>query len=86
MDDDAIRDRIEELEAEERDLRRDEQDAAEHGRDDKVAEDAERLAAIRGELAQSFDLLRRRQAARDGGQDPNSVSPRSPEEIDADLG
>ncbi|MEA2126747.1 MAG: hypothetical protein QOI80_3529 [Solirubrobacteraceae bacterium] len=73
MDDAGIRSRIETLEAEEQRLRHDEQDAAEHGRDDKVAEDASRLEAIRVELDQLWDLLRRRQAARDAGQNPDDV-------------
>jgi hypothetical protein len=86
MDDAEIRNRIEALEDEEKRLRHDEEDAADHDRDDIVAADADRLAAIKVELDQLWDLLRRRQAARDGGQDPDAVTPRDEGTVEGYLG
>ena len=79
MDDQQIQDRIEELEAEERRLRADEAAHASHtGRathDDQtlIAADAERLKDIKVELDRLWDLLRRRRALRDAGQDPDGA-------------
>ena len=78
MDDDQIQARIEALEDEERALRHDEQMAAEAGDDDKVAADRNRLAAIKVELDQLWDLLRQRRARRDAGLDPDQAEARDP--------
>ena len=73
MDDDDIRNRIEALEAEEKKLRAQEGAAAETGHDDLIAADAERLAKIRMQLDQLWDLLRQRKAKRDAGEDPETA-------------
>jgi hypothetical protein len=70
MDDEQIRARIEELEEEERRLRRDERDAAEREARDRLAADVERLSAVRVELDRLWDYLRQRRALRDAGADP----------------
>ena len=77
MDDDQIRNRIEALEVEERKLRAEEGAAAETDHQDVIARDAERLAAIRVELDQLWDLLRRREAARRAGKSPDEQQLRS---------
>lgn len=71
MDDATIRDRIEDLETEERRLRVNESVAASAGDDAQVATDARRLTKIAEELEGLWELLRRRQGARDGGEDPD---------------
>jgi hypothetical protein len=77
MDDEQIRNRIEGLEGEERKLRAEEGAAAETGHPEVIERDAERLAAIRVELDQLWDLLRRREAARRAGNDPDEQQMRS---------
>jgi hypothetical protein len=86
MDDEQIRARIEQLEEEERRLRSEEEEAGDVGRDDVLARDRERLAELKVELDQLWDLLRRRQAARDAGQDPDQVEPRDPGTVEGYLG
>jgi hypothetical protein len=86
MDDAQIQDRIEALEAEERELRRQEEAAAETGHDEVIAADAERLGHIRVELDQLWDLLRRRKAKRAAGEDPESAQMREPGSVQDDLG
>ena len=86
MPDDQIRDRIEALEAEEQRLRADEGNAAEAGRSDAIEADRQRLARIRVELDQLWDLLRQRQALRDAGQDPDEASLRDEGTVEGYLG
>ena len=86
MDDDHIRDRIEALEAEEKKLRAQEADAAETGHDDVIAADAQRLAEIRIQLDQLWDLLRQRKAKRNAGEDPESATLRDPGTVEDYLG
>ncbi|MDX6686615.1 MAG: hypothetical protein QOF26_2399 [Baekduia sp.] len=86
MDDDDIRTRIEALEVQERKLRAEEGEAAETGHDDVIAKDRERLAQIKVELDQLWDLLRRRQALRAAGQDPESARLRDPGTVENYLG
>jgi hypothetical protein len=86
MDDDQIRDRIEVLEVEEKKLRAEEGAAAETGHDDLIAADAERLAAIKVQLDQLWDLLRQRQAKRDAGEDPESAQLRDAGTVEDYLG
>ena len=76
MDDSEIRNRIESLEQEERDLRRDEQDAAAHAQDKVLADDRGRLEEIRLELDRLWDLLRQREALRESGGNPDDATPR----------
>ena len=86
MDDDQIRDRIEALEAEEKKLRAQEADAAETGHDDVIAADAKRLAEIRIQLDQLWDLLRQRKAKRAAGEDPDTATLRDQGTVEDYLG
>jgi hypothetical protein len=67
MDEQQIRDRIEQLEAEERTLRAEEGAAAETGHPEVIERDAQRLEQIRVELDELWDRLRRSEAARRAG-------------------
>ena len=86
MDDDQIRDRIEALETEEKQLRAEEGAAAETGHDDVIARDAARLAAIKVELDQLWDLLRQREAKRRAGEDPDTAQLRDQGTVEDYLG
>ncbi|MCW3001942.1 MAG: hypothetical protein JWQ20_1240 [Conexibacter sp.] len=86
MDDAQIRNRIEALEAEEQKLRSEEGAAAETGHDDLIAADAERLAHIRLQLDQLWDLLRQRKAKRDAGEDPETATLRDVGTVEDYLG
>ncbi|MET0600784.1 MAG: DUF2630 family protein [Baekduia sp.] len=86
MDDDEIRNRIERLEAEEQKLRAEEGAAAETGHDNLIKRDAERLAAIKVELDQLWDLLRQREAKRRAGEDPDTAQLRSAGTVEDYLG
>ena len=86
MDDVQIETRIDELEQEEKRLRKDEEASAEAGRSDAVGEDAGRLAAIKVELDQLWDLLRQRRALRNAGRDPDGAQLRDPGTVENYLG
>jgi hypothetical protein len=86
MEDAQIRDRIEALEDEERKLRSQEGAAAETGHDDLIAADAERLAHIRVQLDQLWDLLRQREAKRRAGEDPETAQLRDAGTVEDYLG
>ena len=86
LSDEQVQARIEELEQEERKLRRDEGEAAEADADEQVARDAQRLEAIRVELDQLWDYLRQRRALRDAGQDPDTAQVRDPGTVERYLG
>jgi hypothetical protein len=86
MDDAEIRERIESLEAEEQRLRHEEGEAGEHRRTDIVARDRERLAQIRIQLDQLWDLLRQREAKRRAGEDPDTATLRDPGTVEDYLG
>jgi hypothetical protein len=86
MDDAQIRARIEDLEAEERELRSEEGAAAETGHDEIIAQDAERLKQISVQLEQLWDLLRQREAQRRAGQDPDQGQPRDGGSAEGDRG
>jgi Protein of unknown function (DUF2630) len=86
VDDAEIRDRIEALEGEERRLRSQESEAAEVGRADVLAADRDRLARIKVELDQLWDLLRRRNALRAAGEDPDTAALRDPRTVEGYLG
>jgi len=86
MDDAQIQARIEELEQEERRLRRDEEASAEAGETATVGRDAERLAAIKIELDQLWDLLRQRRALREAGRNPDDARMRDAGTVERYLG
>jgi hypothetical protein len=86
MDDDKIRAQIETLEAEERKLRSEETEAADVGRDDVLATDGARLAKIKVELDQLWDLLHQRTALRDAGQNPDDAKMRAAGTVEGYLG
>lgn len=86
MDDAQIRDRIEALEAEERKLRTEEAAIAQTGHDDLIARDARRIAEIKVELDQQWDLLRQRAAKRRAGDDPDTAHLRDAGTVEKYLG
>ena len=59
---------------------------AEAGRTDAVGEDAGRLAAIKVELDQLWDLLRQRRALRDAGRNPDDARMRDAGTVERYLG
>ena len=86
MDDAQIQARIEALELEEKRLRRDEEAQAEAGHTDAVGVDAGRLAAIKIELDQLWDLLRQRRALRAAGRNPDDAKMRDSDTVERYLG
>jgi uncharacterized protein DUF2630 len=86
MSDEQAHARIEELEQEERRLRRDERDAADVVEGDRIAADAQRLEAVRIELDRLWDYLRQRRALRDAGQDPDGAQIRDARTVERYLG
>jgi hypothetical protein len=86
MNDEQIRNRIEQLEDEERKLRAEEGAAAETGHPEVIQRDADRLGQIRVELDQLWDLLRRREAAARAGKDPDEQQLRSEGTVEGYLG
>jgi hypothetical protein len=86
MDDAQIEARIDALEQEEKSLRRDEESQAERGRTDAVGADAGRLAAIKVELDQLWDLLRQRRALRSAGRNPDDAQLRDADTVERYLG
>ena len=86
MDDAQIEARIDALEQEEQRLRKDEETQAEQGRTDVVGEDAGRLAAIKVELDQLWDLLRQRRALRSAGRTPDDAQMRDADTVERYLG
>ena len=86
MDDAQIEARIDALEQEEQRLRKDEETQAEQGHTDVVGEDAGRLAAIKVELDQLWDLLRQRRALRSAGRDPDDAQMRDADTVERYLG
>jgi uncharacterized protein DUF2630 len=86
LTDEQVQARIEELEQEERRLRRDEREAAEIEEGNRVAADAQRLGAVRIELDQLWDYLRQRRALRAAGQDPDGAQMRDARTVERYLG
>jgi hypothetical protein len=86
LDDEQVQARIEELEQEQRRLRRDESEAADVEGQARVAADAERLEAVRIELDQLWDYLRQRRALRDAGQDPDGAEVRDAGTVERYIG
>lgn len=86
MDDRKIQDRIEQLEREEQQLRADEERLSGEPPGERLAGDRGRLEQIRRELDQLWDLLRRRRALRDAGQDPDTAQLRDQGTVEGYLG
>ena len=86
MDDAQIEARIDALEQEEQRLRKDEETQAEQGHTDVVGQDAGRLAAIKVELDQLWDLLRQRRALRSAGRNPDDAQRRDADTVERYLG
>ena len=86
MDDAQIEARIEALEQQEKQLRKDEESQAERGQTDAVGEDAGMLAAIKIELDQLWDLLRQRRALRSAGRNPDDARMRDADTVERYLG
>ncbi len=76
MDDEQIRDRINELADEEARLY---SEAGPHGLE---TPQVERIRDIERELEQSYDLLSQRRARRAAGQDPDDAEPRKADTIE----
>ena len=81
MSDGDVQDRIEELVAEEHRLL----DAHASG-DGLTPPEHERLAEIKVQLDQLWDLMRQRRARRDAGLDPEGASERGPDTVEGYLG
>jgi hypothetical protein len=86
MNDEQVQARIEQLEEEERRLRSDESEAAQHDGAGRVAADAERLAQVRVELDRLWDYLRQRRAQRDAGRNPDEAAIRDADTVERYLG
>jgi predicted nuclease with TOPRIM domain len=79
-DDKTLLHRIDELVAEEHELR------TKHAAGDvSTEEERTRLQALEVELDQVWDLLRQRRAKREFGEDPEAAEPRSPETVEGYL-
>jgi len=80
MSDESIAARIENLVAEEHDLRsREQSDASD---DDRLEADQERLRAVEVELDRCWDLLRQRRAIRETGGDPDDAQVRDADTVE----
>jgi predicted nuclease with TOPRIM domain len=79
--DQSFRDRIAELVAEERELRR-----RLSQREITADEDHERLREVETELDQCWDLLRQRDAKREFGENPDEASVRSGDVVEKYIG
>ena len=86
MTDEQVQARIEELEAEERRLRRDESENPDADEGERVAADANRLEEVRVELDRLWDYLRQRRALRDAGRDPDDAQIRDAGTVEDYLG
>jgi Protein of unknown function (DUF2630) len=86
LTDEQARARIEELEEEERRLRRDESENPGADEGERVAADARRLEELRVELDRLWDYLRQRRALRDAGRDPNEARMRDAGTVEDYLG
>ena len=74
MSDESIAGRIEQLVAEEKELRRREQ--ADRQNEEGLEADRERMRALEVELDRCWDLLRQRRAKEEFGQDPDEAAAR----------
>jgi hypothetical protein len=80
MSDESIAARIENLVAEEHDLRNREQ--ADASDDDRLEADQERLRDVEIELDRCWDLLRQRRAIREAGGDPDDANVRDADTVE----
>jgi uncharacterized protein DUF2630 len=80
MSDETIAARIENLVAEEHDLRNREQTDASD--DDRLDADAQRLREVEIELDRCWDLLRQRRAIREAGGDPDDAHVRDADTVE----
>jgi hypothetical protein len=80
MDDKSIANRIENLVAEEHQLRHREEVDSE--KTEQLEEDQRRLRAVEVELDRCWDLLRQRRAREEFGQDPNEAQTRDPDTVE----
>jgi hypothetical protein len=83
MSDESIAGRIEQLVAEEHELRtREQADSKDEG---ALEADRERLSAVEVELDRCWDLLRQRRALRSAGADPDDAQVRDSETVERYL-
>jgi hypothetical protein len=80
MSDESIAARIENLVAEEHDLRSREQ--ADSASTDRLLDDQRRLQQVEIELDRCWDLLRQRRALRDAGGDPDEAHVRDADTVE----
>ena len=80
MSDESIAARIDQLVAEEEELRRREQE--DRPAPDALERDRERLRAVEVELDRCWDLLRQRRAREEFGQDPDDASVRGSDTVE----
>jgi len=83
MSDESIAARIENLVAEEHELRSREQSDSTHP--DQLEEDQSRLQAVEVELDRCWDLLRQRRALREAGLDPDAAEARDASTVERYL-
>jgi Protein of unknown function (DUF2630) len=83
MSDESIAVRIEDLVAEEHELRRREQ--SDSKKEELLEEDQARLRAVEVELDRCWDLLRRRRAFRTAGIDPDEAQVRDADTVERYL-
>jgi hypothetical protein len=86
LTDEQTQARIEELEEEERRLRRDEGEKPDADEGERVAADARRLEEVRVELDRLWDYLRQRRALRDAGRNPDDARMRDAGTVEDYLG
>jgi Protein of unknown function (DUF2630) len=86
LSDEQAQARIEELEEEERRLRRDESENPDTDQGERVAADARRLEEVRVELDRLWDYLRQRRALRGAGRNPDDARMRDAGTVEDYLG
>jgi len=78
--DESITAHIENLVAEERELRK--REAADSSDEEQLESDRERLRSVEVELDRCWDLLRQRRAREEFGQDPNDAQARDADTVE----
>lgn len=81
--DESIATRIENLVAEEHELRR--REAGDSTNENQLAEDRQRLESVQVELDRCWDLLRQRRAREEFGQNPNEAQVRDADTVERYL-